>query len=510
MTTPGRPRIDYTHKDFSSLRDAMLELARERLPEWTDHSPNDLGVTLVELFASMGDALFYDQDRIANEAYLETAREPRSILHLLRLIGCELRPPVPASAQLSLYFEQLKPEEREPADRQVLVVIPLGAEFRTTREATGTPVHFRYLRPTLTLDLKSLPVMTLQGTEYRVYNTLPVVQVDAEVKGEIIASSDGDVSQRYPLARPHLLDDSLVVSVQEGSSTPRIWKRQGTLLYSSGADEHYVVRRDEDDVAWLEFGDGRYGKRPPRGRNNISASYRVGGGSHGNVPPGTISKVVTDLPRLKRVTHSQPASGGADREPLAEAVRRGPQLFRSMGRAVTAADYEAHARSLGVAKARVVAAGPRVDLYVAPVGGGQPSDSLKEDLRVHFEDKRIVTSIVRILGPTYVEVLLEGILEVEPLFQRNEVQRRVEDALRALWTFDRVDFGDTLYVSKVYEAVEAIDGVAGVSITRFGRGDAPPGTPGIPEAGRLSFTSNEIPVSRGFSKLGVIGGHSDG
>lgn len=503
MTTPGRPRIDYTHKDFSSLREAMLELARERLPEWTDHSPNDLGVTLVELFASMGDALFYDQDRIANEGYLETAREPRSVLHLLRLIGCELRPPVAASAQLSLHFEV-------PKQTGTQVVIPLGAEFRTTREATGTPVSFRYLRPALTLKLDSLPTVTLQGTPYRVYASLPVVQVDAELKGEIVASSDGDAGQRYPLARPHLLDDSLVVFVQEGTSAPRIWKRQGTLLYSSGTDEHYVVRRDEADVAWLEFGDGRHGKRPPRGRNNITASYRVGGGSHGNVPPNTISKAVTEIAGLKRITHAQPASGGADREPLEEAVKRGPQLFRSMGRAVTASDYEAHARALGVAKARVVAAGPRVDLYVAPVGGGQPSDSLKDDLRAHFEDKRIVTSIVRILGPTYVEVLLEGIVTVEPLVQQSEVQRRVEDALRALWTFERVDFGDTLYVSKVYEAVEAIDGVAGVSITRFTRGDAPAGTPPIPEAGRLSFKSHEIPVSHGFSKLEVIGGRTDG
>ena len=36
-----KPAIDYTHKDYASLRLAMLELARYRLPEWNDRSPAD-------------------------------------------------------------------------------------------------------------------------------------------------------------------------------------------------------------------------------------------------------------------------------------------------------------------------------------------------------------------------------------------------------------------------------------------------------------------------------------
>ena len=73
MSNETGPIIDYTNKDYDSLREAMLELAREKLPAWTDHSPNDLGVTLLELFAYMGDILLYYQDRIANESYLDTA-----------------------------------------------------------------------------------------------------------------------------------------------------------------------------------------------------------------------------------------------------------------------------------------------------------------------------------------------------------------------------------------------------------------------------------------------------
>ena len=99
-----KPAIDYTDKDFASLRQALLELATFRLPEWTDRSPADLGMLLVDLFAYMGDVVSYYQDRIASESFLDTAVERRSILNLLRLIGYELAPPAAASAELTLVF----------------------------------------------------------------------------------------------------------------------------------------------------------------------------------------------------------------------------------------------------------------------------------------------------------------------------------------------------------------------------------------------------------------------
>jgi len=49
-----QPRIDYTRKDYQSLVTALLELGRNKLPEWTDQSANDPGVVLTELFAYMG------------------------------------------------------------------------------------------------------------------------------------------------------------------------------------------------------------------------------------------------------------------------------------------------------------------------------------------------------------------------------------------------------------------------------------------------------------------------
>lgn len=493
MDNNGRPQVDYTHKDYASLRDAMLALASEKLPAWTDHSPNDLGVVLLELFAFMGDQLFYYQDRIANESYLDTAVERRSVLNLLRLIGYELRPPQPASVDLTLLFA---------LDAPTPLQIDSGAQFQTTAAGTGTPINFQYLREPLTLNLSMLPAVThTDGKVYRQLTKLPTVQVDAAIKGETIGSSDGSGGQRFALARTPLLEETLMVAVDEGVG-PQVWERKPTLLNSGPADAHYTVRRDENDVTYVEFGDNQYGKIPRRGRNNVTADYRIGGGSKGNVPPNTITKAVTAIQGSAFVFNAQAASGGAEAESSAAAAIRGPQLFRTMGRAVTARDYEVQAMEFGVGKARARAgAWNRIDLFVAPAGGGMPSDTLKDDLRAYFEDRRILTSLVEIHDPVPVSVYIVGQLEVEAYFFTEQIQQRVEAAVSGLLAFDQVDFEDRLFLSKVYEAVEQIEGVQSVNITHFTKTDPASTTLALdlPTDGALRFGWNEIPVA-GFAQ----------
>jgi len=336
-----------------------------------------------------------------------------------------------------------------------------------------------------------------------------VVQVDANVTGEVVASSDGSAGQRYSLARSPVVDDTLVVTVDEGAG-PAVWGRVPSLLESLGTDTHYAVRRDENGVVWIEFGDGTYGRPPRRGLNNVTASYCVGGGTNGNVPANAISKLVTTIDQLNLVFNAEAASGGTDAEAASSAILRGPQQFRSMGRAVTASDYETLATAFGVAKVTALPKGwNTIQLVVAPAGGGQPTDTLKEDLLAYLEPKRILTSIIEVVGPTYVGVYINATVHVAPQFSTSLVQQQVVSTLNTLLAFDNLDFNQTLYISKLYEVIQEIDGVAGVNITRFARGPYHP-TADLPADGQLSFgtaaatsvaatiDSTELPVWQGF------------
>ncbi|MGH2689514.1 MAG: baseplate J/gp47 family protein, partial [Actinomycetota bacterium] len=68
------PPIDYLSKDYPSFRRLVLDRVTQLVPGWSERSAADLGVALAELIAYSGDQLSYQQDAIATEAYLETAR----------------------------------------------------------------------------------------------------------------------------------------------------------------------------------------------------------------------------------------------------------------------------------------------------------------------------------------------------------------------------------------------------------------------------------------------------
>src|SRR5271166_5785350 len=86
--TPDLPvAIDYFAKDYASFRQALLDFVAVRVPDWTERSEADLGMMLLELFAYTADNLSYLQDRVANEAFLTTATQRRSVAGHLQLIG---------------------------------------------------------------------------------------------------------------------------------------------------------------------------------------------------------------------------------------------------------------------------------------------------------------------------------------------------------------------------------------------------------------------------------------
>jgi hypothetical protein len=76
------------------------------LDQLTTRAENDPAMALLDAWAIVADVLTFYQERIANEGYLLTATERRSILELARLVGHKLRPGVAASVYLAFTLEQ--------------------------------------------------------------------------------------------------------------------------------------------------------------------------------------------------------------------------------------------------------------------------------------------------------------------------------------------------------------------------------------------------------------------
>lgn len=464
------PSIDYTDKDYLALRRALLQFARYRLPEWTDQSPADFGSLMVDLFAYMGDVVLYYQDRIANESFLDQAVERRSIVNLLRLIGYELQPPVPAEAALDLTFDPGLPS----------VTVASGAQFRAAD--VESPQVFEYADADLTINLASDQVETLDDGRLR-YRGLPVRQATS-VATHVIGSSTAEANQSFVLDPGPVVLDTLVLEVNEGAGWVR-WDRRESLLYDIGSDgrvrlsesdaRHYYVRLDEGGVARAYFGDGQFGRRPPLGANNLRARFQVGGGAAGNVPAGTIRESLGAIANLSEVDNPEAAAGGQDAESTADGARFGPLAFRSRDRAVTGSDYEAMAHLAGgVAKARARARSWNlIDLYVAPAGEscGPVPESLRRRLLAFFEDRRMAGTFVRVLDAVCVPVDISVEVAYDERYRGDAVRQAVEEAVANELAYDNVGFEAPVFQSTIHNAIENVAGVRLVTITRFKRRD---------------------------------------
>jgi len=79
-------------RSYQQLRDELIRRIPVYAPEWTDHNASDPGITLIELFAFLGENLLYRFNQIPDATKLA----------FLRLLQIPLRPATPARAMVTL------------------------------------------------------------------------------------------------------------------------------------------------------------------------------------------------------------------------------------------------------------------------------------------------------------------------------------------------------------------------------------------------------------------------
>lgn len=166
---PGLSSLNYrigTHGIF--LRRMLARLAQQEIPDGdnagqrplaalTTRSTADPAIALLDAWATTADVLTFYQERIANEGYLRTATERRSVLELARAIGYELNPGVAASTYLAFTVDDSDstPDTAVIAAGTQVQSIPakegeLPQTFETAAEL-GARVEWNALKPRTTV-----------------------------------------------------------------------------------------------------------------------------------------------------------------------------------------------------------------------------------------------------------------------------------------------------------------------------------------------------------------------
>lgn len=153
---PGQPALTYrigTHGSF--FQRMVSRLAREALPDGDSQGERPLAalstrgvedpaIALLDAWAIAADVLTFYQERIANEGFLRTATERRSLLELAREMGYEPRPGVAASTHLAFTVDTAPgAPSRVQVGRGVQVLSIPGQDERPQTFETLEPLEAR-------------------------------------------------------------------------------------------------------------------------------------------------------------------------------------------------------------------------------------------------------------------------------------------------------------------------------------------------------------------------------
>lgn len=329
-------------------------------------------------------------------------------------------------------------------------------------------------------------ILTLTGPLQNVYDPATVAlcaNVVAATQGQTVQDEVlGSIDQRANTRRFTLKYSPLTYLPSTDGNTPTStlsvavngvpWRETNTFFGQNSEQRVYVVRRDSQGNATIIFGDGQQGARLPGGREHITASYRYGAGSAGNVPANSLISTRTRPYGVQKVTNPLTASGGADAEPPALAQSRAPRLIQTIQRIVSLTDYEAFARVFpGISKAQAKAlwyGGTRlVQLTVASDDGAALATDTYNALRAAINGATAapaqpltIQSFARLefqMGATV--IIAAGYENVA-----NTIVEHVRQQLLSAFSFEQRAFGQSASSSEIIALILGVEGVYAVEL----------------------------------------------
>jgi predicted phage baseplate assembly protein len=264
---PGLLALDYRVARHGQFLQRMLDrLPQQQVADELDPSritrpladlatraTDDASIALLDAWASTLDVLTFYQERIANEGFLHTATERRSVLELARMIGYRLKPGVAASAWLAFTVEDKDDRFRTttvPAGTQVLSIPSQGELPQTfeTDEEIEAQAQWNALQPRLGLS----QYLALRDDE------LYLVDIDgslglSDAPGAITIALAGDHAEdRFHPVGPGLNIRAVIEDPDRSADVTALPVTQiylkGTATRLAVGDQLLLVGRNSDDA----------------------------------------------------------------------------------------------------------------------------------------------------------------------------------------------------------------------------------------------------------------------
>lgn len=295
---PGLGQISYrvgTHATFKAS--LLAELSNSNLPALAalrTRDDSDFTIALLDAWAVSLDILSFYQERLANEAYLGTAIDATSVIHLAQLVGYKPSPGVAASAFLAF---TLSDAPGSPDN----VLIPAGTRVQSVPKPGQTPQVFETSGDlTGLIELNAIPPQTttswglspglasmwFKGTSNNLNvgdGILFVSQAlhDAAASGSISASGPAEF-HFLATVTPDPISGNTLVQWDQPLSWPAfndntayvyVFRKKVALYGSQAPDPRALTKADLSKVPgyWDPSHDWKFSS--PKGEINLDASY---------------------------------------------------------------------------------------------------------------------------------------------------------------------------------------------------------------------------------------------
>lgn len=331
------------------------------------------------------------------------------------------------------------------------------ANKRTTLEFQSK-LAYSYTRKTLTLNAN-----VVQATH------------GETVPKEVLGSGNGSATnQRFKLKKkPLTYTSASTASGIESSLRVRVdgveWEESPSLYPLTPGDRKYVVRRDNDGVSTVIFGDGAHGARLPSGQENIIAAYRNGIGVQAEVETGSLTLLKTRPLGVKDVKNPVAASGAGDPETLEKARINAPLTVKTLERIVSLTDFTDFTRSfagIGKAQAMPIWNGEQqiVHITIASESGEKVTEPLLGNLRTAINQGRDPWQKIELASFQRRYFHVTANLLIDEAYLWVEIETAVRQAIQAAFAFEARNFAQPVTSAELIHLIHAQKGVLAVDI----------------------------------------------
>jgi Baseplate J-like protein len=223
---PGLPALSYrvgTHGTFlESMKARLSSSDYPQLAALTNRASEDAAIGMLDAWATVADVLTFYQERIANEGYLRTATERRSVVELGRLVGYEPRPGVASSVYLAYTLDDNFKEK---------TVIPKGTRAQSvpgpgelpqafeTSEDLEARAKWNNLKPRMTRPQSVDSIRQGDGKNAQIY--ISGISTNLKPNDSLLIDFSGDNKPKFFRIKNVIADgvaDRTLVILQEDSA----------------------------------------------------------------------------------------------------------------------------------------------------------------------------------------------------------------------------------------------------------------------------------------------------